>query len=135
MDLARLMFPSVANYESQFDIVIPVPLGRERLKERGYNQANLLAHPIALQVNRPFTPQALFRSRETGSQVGLNAQERKQNVKNAFQGRPSLVAGKRILLVDDVATTGATLSECSTALKQAGAEHVIALTLARAVMN
>jgi len=125
----------VAEYENQFDIVIPIPLGKNRLKERGYNQANLLARPIAQKLNRPLTSHALIRFRETGSQVGLNVMERKNNVRNAFQGEPSLVEGKKILLIDDVATTGATLSESANALKLAGAEFVIAITLARAVLS
>lgn len=117
----------------QVDVVVPVPLGRQRLKERGYNQAGLLARPFSSIRKWQYSPKAIWRVRETRSQVGLSPKERKENLSNAFRADPVRVAGKVILLMDDVATTGATLSACSEALLNAGANAVYALTLARAL--
>ena len=115
------------------DLVVPVPLGRKRLKKRGYNQVGLVALPLAAVQLQRYAPQALVRSRDTRSQVGLTHAERKVNVYGAFQANNLLVSEKTILLVDDVATTGATLSACATALLEAGARSIYGLTLARAL--
>ena len=115
------------------DLVVPVPLGRKRIKERGYNQVGLLAIPLAAMQGWRYKPQVLIRARETRSQVGLSPLERKENIAGAFRAEPALAAGKAILLVDDVVTTGATLAACSDALILAGARIVYALTLARAL--
>jgi competence protein ComFC len=113
--------------------VVPVPLGKLRMKERGYNQAGLLAQPLSIKQGWHYSPQAVMRIRETRSQVGLSELERKQNISNAFQADPGWVSGKVILLVDDIATTGSTLAACSDALLQAGAKSIYALTLAKAL--
>jgi competence protein ComFC len=115
------------------DLVVPVPLGKERTKERGYNQVGLVAMPLALINHWHYSPRALVRTRETRSQVGLSITERKENVSGAFLGNMSLVHKSTVLLMDDVATTGATLSSCAAALMDAGAKSVYALTLARAL--
>jgi ComF family protein len=115
------------------DLVIPVPLSPIRQVERGYNQAALLARPLALNLGIPFTPFGLKRIRNTQSQVDLNADQRRQNVRGAFQAVPDIVRGKRVCLVDDVTTTGSTLSECSFALLEGGASAVYCLTLARPI--
>ena len=115
------------------DLVVPVPLGRQRMKERGYNQAGLLALPLSIIQAWQYSPHAVFRERETRSQVGLSPVERMANLSNAFRADPARVSGKVILLVDDVATTGATLAACSEAFIKAGAKAVYALTLARAL--
>jgi competence protein ComFC len=117
----------------QPDLVAPVPLGRQRMKERGYNQAGLLAKPLSILQNWNYSPGAVFRVRDTRSQVGLSAPERRLNISNAFRADPVRVSGKVILLLDDVTTTGATLTACSEALIKAGAKSVYALTLARAL--
>lgn len=114
------------------DLVIPVPLGVARQKERGYNQASLLALPLALKRRYRFVPKALSRTRETRSQVDLNREERKQNVSGAFTARAEIVKGKSVLVVDDVTTSGATLDACADALLEAGAKEVYGLTLAQA---
>jgi ComF family protein len=119
----------------QVDLVVPVPLGKQRMKERGYNQVGLLARPLAGLLGWRYTPQALVRTRETRSQVGPSPLERKENISGAFRAEPALVVGKDILLMDDVVTTGATLEACSDALVKAGAGKVYALTLARALMH
>ena len=127
----RQLIECVRQFGWVLDVVIPVPLGIARLAERGYNQAALLARPIALGMGLSYRPNGLGRVRETLSQVDLNAIERKKNVAGAFRARREQVNGKRILLVDDVATTGSTLDACATALLQGGAVSVFALTLAR----
>jgi len=117
------------------DIVTVVPLGRDRLKERGFNQADLLARSLALAVNLPYRPSAVTRVRDTQSQVGLTAVERRQNVMDAFTADPQIVAGKNLLIVDDVITTGATLSECSRAVIEKNAYNVYGVTIARALAD
>jgi len=114
------------------DSVIPVPLGLDRIAERGYNQASLLARPFAYELGLDYLPRAVKRVRETRSQVGLSIQERHDNVSDAFLARQSVVSGRRILLIDDVTTTGSTLNSCAGALLNAGAIQVFGLTLARA---
>jgi len=119
----------------EFDLVISVPLSTNRFRERGYNQSNLLALPIALAFKTPFHPGALKRTRQTTSQVNLSGIERQKNLENAFSANPKQVKNKTILLVDDVITTGSTLQECSQTLLKAGAKKVYAITLAKAVLR
>jgi ComF family protein len=115
------------------DLVVPVPLSVGRQRERGYNQSAFLAYPVALAHGIRYSSRALQRMRETVSQVSLSADERHRNVSGAFSANPDAVAGKRVLVVDDVATTGATIGSCAEALMSAGAQAVYGLTLARAV--
>jgi ComF family protein len=115
------------------ELVIPVPLSPARRIERGYNQSALLARPVALRLGVRFAPYGLRRIRNTQSQVELTAAERLVNVKGAFEAVPDIVGGKRVLLVDDVTTTGSTLRECAGALRDGGATAVFCLTLARPI--
>jgi ComF family protein len=115
------------------DVVSAVPLHASRLRERGYNQAVLLAQVVARTRSWVFAPDALRRVRETASQVNLNAQERRANVEAAFFAEPAVFCGRQVLVIDDVLTTGATLSACADALRAAGATHVYGATLAGAV--
>jgi ComF family protein len=131
--LAKCMIGVVQSLDARLDLAIPIPLGAERLRQRGYNQAALLARPLAYHLNLPYCPQALRRIRETRTQVGLDRAQRLQNVAGAFQADPDSVGRKNVLLVDDVMTTGATLDAAARALCQAGAEGVWAVALARAV--
>jgi len=117
------------------DMVVPVPLGRQRLRERGYNQVSLVARPLALALGLAYKPDALHRARETRSQVGLSALDRRRNVDNAFQADSNNISGRKILVLDDVSTTGSTLSSCADALRKAGAQDVYALTIARALIH
>ncbi|MFD1626434.1 ComF family protein [Azospirillum griseum] len=116
------------------DLLVPVPLHRLRLFRRRYNQAALLAQSLGRQAGVAVIPDALLRHRATPTQGGLGRQERQRNVKGAFRLRPGVsVAGQRVVVIDDVLTTGATVAECARVLTQAGAARVEALTLARVV--
>jgi len=107
--LAEKLITCYHEWNWQVDLVIPVPLGVARLSERGYNQAALLARPLALYLGIPFRPIGLIRLRETRSQVGLSYEQRLENVRDAFSARKEIVAGKKVLIVDDVATSSATI--------------------------
>ena len=114
------------------DIVVPVPLHQRRERWRGYNQALLLAQRLAAGIARPLRPDVLVRSRETKPQIDLAPRQRRTNVRGAFEvALPEAIAGRAVLLIDDVFTTGNTLSECARVLKRAGATHVACLTLSR----
>ena len=116
-----------------FDLIIPVPLHWQRLLKRGYNQSQLLARFLAKKINLPLAPSVLVRTKNTPPQVGLSRNQREKNLKKAFLvKKPSLVEGKKLLLIDDVITTGATIEEASRTLKRAGAELVGVLAFARA---
>jgi len=114
-----------------FDTIIPVPLFPDRLQKRGYNQAYLLSQQVEQAMTITCQPNLLSRFRDTNHQVGLNALERRENVKDAFVVTED-VTGKSILLIDDVVTTGATLDECAIALLDAGAKSVYAITVSHA---
>jgi ComF family protein len=114
------------------DMIVPVPLHMARLAERGYNQAQLVAEYLASQSGLRCEPAALERQRSTRSQVELGAAERLANLANAFRGDPALLTNQTILLIDDVYTTGATLSNCAQAALDAGANAVYGLTITAA---
>jgi ComF family protein len=114
-------------------LVVPVPASAARIRSRGYNQAALIAEACGRALHVPVDPAALRRRRETRSQVGLTRAERLENVVGAFTADPSRVAGAAVLLVDDVYTTGATLRECLSALREAGASEARAVTVSFAL--
>jgi ComF family protein len=119
-----------------YDVIMPVPLHVSRLRWRGFNQAQLLVKPLARRAGLPVDALSMERVRPTRPQVELTEAERRQNVAHAFRvTRPERVRQRRILLVDDVYTTGATVDECSRELKRAGAASVDVLVLARAVLH
>ena len=118
------------------DVIVPVPLHRRRLWWRRFNQSALLAQAIAAEREKRFAATALTRVRATAQQVGLSLEARDQNVRGAFRVLPHekmTVAGRRVLLVDDVYTTGATVKAATRALLRAGAVGVDVLVFARVV--
>ncbi len=116
------------------DRVVPIPLHPRRLHRRGYNAADLIARRVARRLGRPFDPGLLERIRDTGSQAGRPARERRENLQGAFRIRRGLPDGAgRLLLVDDVLTTGSTLEAAANALLAAGAREIWALTLSATV--
>ncbi|MEW6219495.1 MAG: ComF family protein [Thermodesulfobacteriota bacterium] len=123
--------PEVASWAAA-DRIVPVPLHVRRLRERGFNQALVLARALFPQARRRIAPDLLERQRPTTPQTALSGAARRANLRGAFRLRPGAsVAGQSILLVDDVFTTGTTMSECARVLRRAGAATVWALTLAR----
>jgi ComF family protein len=114
------------------DAIVPVPLHAARQRERGYNQAALLARELGRGLRCPVVEDVLVRVKATPPQVGLTAEQRRANVSDAFKCAMGSLAGKRVLLVDDVCTTGATLEAAAAALYQAGTSSVWSYTLARA---
>jgi ComF family protein len=122
--------------ELGFDLVVPVPLHPSRERERGYNQAALLAKPLARRLRLPYKPILLVRTRPRPEKRVLSLEERWEAVRGAFATRPgSQVDKQRVLLVDDVLTTGATLDACARALLDSGAKSVVGLTVARAARS
>jgi ComF family protein len=118
------------------DVVVPVPLHPARLRERGYNQADLIARPLARRLKLRMKPFLLVRTKPRPDKLRMTRRERWETVKGAYVAREGIrVDNLHILLVDDVMTTGATLDACSRALRKAGAARVTALTVARSVPN
>lgn len=134
--LASLMVEIIQEQTSfnQCEAILPVPLSRQRQWERGYNQAELLAKEVARGLKLPLLKEVLIKSKETPPQTGLHREERKQNLKDAFEVKAptSDILGKNILLVDDVFTTGSTASAVAETLKGAGAGKIFVITLASA---
>jgi ComF family protein len=137
--LGRMLAEAIATLEPQFRsgsvAVIPVPLHRAKLRQRGFNQAELIAR-AALKLSGPggrlHLCTTLERKRETASQIGLTSHQRRENLRGAFGvSQPELVKGCEVLVVDDVYTTGATVSECARVLRRAGATKVWVATVAR----
>lgn len=118
------------------DALISVPLHPRRLRERGYNQSSLIASELAKRIGVPVIEDCLVRVRQAKPQVrAADVEERRRNVADAFVCRDERVKGVRIILIDDVCTSGATLESCAVALKNKGATAVWGLTLAREVRN
>jgi ComF family protein len=113
------------------DFLIPVPLHKSRYRERGFNQSDILAEGISKVIGLSVLKSVLKRKKNTKDQTDLSFQQREENVRGAFVvSEPEMINGKKIILVDDVITTGATLSECARMLKQAGAEKILGMTIA-----
>lgn len=114
------------------DVIVSVPLHPTRLRQRGFNQSALLARELGASLQWPVSENGLIRTRATTPQVELGAQERRANVHNAFRCTGTGLSGQRVLLVDDVCSTGSTLNSACMALREADASLVWAYTLARA---
>jgi len=130
--LATLMTDSWPNWSQPIDLIMPVPLHPSRQRQRGYNQAMLLAKTVGKQRNILVCGDGLIRKRHTRPQVELGMVERQVNVSDAFEAMPVKIAQHHILLIDDVCTTGSTLSAAAKALIDAGADSVTGYCLARA---
>jgi ComF family protein len=129
--LGRLLAAAVPR-ERAFDVIVPMPMHWRRRWSRGFNQAELLARTLEKRLGLPVR-NAVRRVKATPPQAGLTAGQRRANMSAAFQiKRPEIVRGKRVLLVDDVFTTGATAGACARTLKRAGAAYIAVLTVARA---
>jgi len=129
--LGDLLFPAIRRLPAA-DVLVPVPLHPSRLREREFNQALLLCDYVRAESGLPVIPDALERIRVTPPQIGLSHRDRRRNMRRAFiPYRPERIEGRRIVLIDDVFTTGATVNECARALKKAGADSVCVLTVAR----
>ncbi len=115
------------------DGIIPVPLHPERLRQREFNQTALIARNLSQKLKIPLALNALMKIKETSPQTGIPRTERLRNVKNAYSASPEKVSGRDLLLIDDVITTGATVSECSRILMKAGAKKVTIIALARSM--
>jgi ComF family protein len=134
--MSRWMARAGAELIAEADMVVPVPLHRWRLWSRRFNQAAVLAMGLAREAGLPFEPLALVRVKATRPQVGLSREARAQNVQGAFRVTPegaARLAGSRVLLVDDVLTSGATLNAAARVLLRAGAARVDVVTFARVV--
>jgi ComF family protein len=133
--LAHYMASTVADkIDKQVDLIIPMPLHKRRLAERGFNQAVELGRVLARLTRTPMSTQLAKRERDTAPQAGLPHAERQANLRGAFSCRPRL-DGMRLAVVDDVMTTGATLNELARTLKRAGAAHIQNWVVARAILN
>jgi ComF family protein len=131
--MARMMVAAGHRLLAEADVIVPVPLHRYRLWQRRFNQSAILAREIAQATNKPVVLDGLERGKATRTQVGLDAEARRRNVKGAFSvpvEKLPLIAGKRVLLIDDVRTTGATANACARALMKAGSQQVDLLTFA-----
>jgi len=118
-------------FPQEIDLLVPVPLHKRSLRERGFNQSSLLAANVAAALRKELSAETVVKKTYTKNQVGLSKEERKKNLEGAFSVNPAeKVKEKNILLVDDVCTTGATLGECARVLKENGAGKVFALVLA-----
>jgi ComF family protein len=132
--LAEIIASNPNDFEA--DVVVPVPLHSARRRERGYNQAELIAKPLAKFLHLTIEPRALVRKRPRPGVLRLTRKQRWETVHGAFTpDRAAKVDNRRVLLLDDVFTTGATLDACSRELRRAGAKRVMALTVARAAAN
>ncbi|MBI2861240.1 MAG: ComF family protein [Chloroflexi bacterium] len=129
--LARLLREALVGEDLSGFIVVPVPLHPKRRRDRGYNQAELLARELATTLSLQLVANGLVQRRETQEQLGLSGIERWANVRETFACSSQTIVGEKVLLVDDVCSTGATLWACASALKKAGARRVIGAAVAR----
>lgn len=128
--LAGLLAPRLSPLPAEGDLLVPVPLHPTRERERGYNQAAIVAAELARLLPCELDARALRRTRATAQQVGMSREQRAANVRGAFEARPGVVRDRRVWLLDDVYTTGATLKAGAHALRQAGARQVRGVVIA-----
>ena len=129
--LGKIMYDRMALEDVKIDGIISIPIYKDRLKERGFNQTDLIGKYLSKESGWPLMKDVVSRTRQTESMKKLDKWERKKNMENAFKvENKERVSGKNILVIDDIFTTGATLDECSRVLKEAGALNVYILTFA-----
>lgn len=134
--IAEIMYDRIMNdeiFSTNFlssDYIIPVPISKERLKERGFNQTEKIGKYLSKKIGVPLLKNVLIREKDTIKQAGLNKLERKENLEGAFKVKGEVVKGKAIILVDDFYTTGITAYECAKILKMKGASEVNMISLA-----
>ncbi len=134
----KLLALKVQNIEqlANFDIIIPIPLHKTKYKQRGYNQAELIAKSVARILNVPYSTDILIKSSETKSQSSLARNERLSNVEDSFRViNEKFIYNKKVLLIDDIITTGSTINQCSKVLKKAGAGYIVAGVIATTRKN
>ena len=129
--LTNFLVETYRRFHLVADVIVPVPLHASRLRERGYNQSELLAKKMGEVIDMPLNTSTLQRIRPTRSQMTLGINERRHNVAEAFACVNFDLSGRKILLIDDVCTTGSTLDACASTLKKNGADAVWGLTLAK----
>jgi ComF family protein len=132
--LSYFMVEYLKKHRLSFDVIIPVPIHKLRLRERGYNQSSLLAQRLSRMTRIPVAEGVLIRTKHTPSQAKSDSvEQRRKNIRNAFKCVNHNMSGKRILLIDDVCTSGSTLNACAASLKSAGAASVWGLTVAKEI--
>ncbi|MGN0733312.1 MAG: ComF family protein [Emergencia sp.] len=132
-DIGRIMADRLAVTGMEFDVIVPVPLHKEKERERGFNQAALMGKYLGKELNIPCVAHGLVRCRKTRAMRGLSPTERAENIRNSFQLNPVFseeLSGKRILLIDDFYTTGSTAGECARALQPCNPEDIVFLAFA-----
>ena len=130
MTFAELLTHIILKYDINADFIIEVPISKERLRERGYNQSAIIAKKVAEFTKIKYQKDILIKTKNNLRQSELDVNKRKENVKDAYSTKNiEKIKNKKIILIDDIFTTGATLNECAKILKQSGAQEVIALTV------
>jgi len=135
-DVARFVAPllaeAVKKYKMEADVIVPVPLAMKRRKERGYNQADLIAEELSKLINVPVVDDFIIRTKDTKAQKKMTLEQRQENIHGAFEIKPpySKIKNKRVLLIDDVFTTGTTVDECARVMKKGKPKSVEVLTIA-----
>ena len=127
---AEILTLKIKKYNLNADIIIEVPISRERFRERGYNQSAIIARRVSKITGIIYGKDVLIKTKNNLRQSELSIQERKENVKDVYSIKNiELIKGKSVILIDDILTTGATLNECAKVLKENGAKEVIALAV------
>lgn len=132
---ARLMRDGLLKMinKDDFDIIVPVPISKRRMNERGFNQTALFSKVVAEELGIEYSEIALLRKRNTKKQSTLSSRERFENVKDAFLAREDILKGKRVLLTDDIRTVGATMHECTRTIMAVGAKSVVGAVIFKSV--
>jgi ComF family protein len=132
---AEYLSEIVRSMNWNIDCVVPIPISKEHMRSRGYNQSSVFGRPLSLMINKPFIANAIVRTKNTLSQVHLSREQRFTNLQSAFSVNSATLIDKKVLLVDDISTTGATLISCSKVLMDSGCKEVFCLTIARTIKN